>query len=336
MTTALFVDWLGRGGIAQTTDVWRSTAEASGLDTVVVTRAGRELAGERVVAPRSWRSSLVDHASVARAAVSTIRNVRPDVVVIQNYVLPFMEAPVHRAARQVGARTIFVIHNHRPHSRLAGSSAGIDRLAALADVVVTHSEYVRRHIHAGHVAILPLPPSPAALAASQHPVNGAGDELRAIHFGVLVRRYKGTDLVAEIAERSPAAWRFSAVGVGATNTARVEATGHFVPVDDLAARVADAHVALLPYRYATQSASVLFAQAVGAVPVASAVGGIPEQIVHGRTGLLVPPDTGSAGWLALLSEFGDPLVQRAMSSAAKQAAVASDKAFRTRAAEILQ
>lgn len=335
MTTAVLVDWLGRGGIAQTTDVWRSVAEAHQVEAFVVTRAGRELTGERVVTARSWRSSLVDHVAVVRAAVDIIRDVRPDVVVIQNYVLPFVEVAVHRAARQVGARTVFVVHDHQLHTRLAGSSSGVGRLAARADVVVAHSDYVGRALGVDDVIVLPLPPTPAALAAGKARVASTDTALRVVHFGVLVRKYKGSDVVAEVARQAPKDWSFVAVGVGAASTERVAATRRFVPVDELAASVACADVALLPYRLATQSASVVFAQATGTPPVASAVGGIPEQIADGRTGRLVEADAPAGRWLDVLSSLADPTVRGNLATFAREAAVNADVAFRHGAAELL-
>jgi glycosyltransferase involved in cell wall biosynthesis len=64
--------------------------------------------------------------------------------------------------------------------------------------------------------------------------------------------------------------------------------------DDVPAVTAALDVAVLPSYREAQGLSILEAMALSRPVVASAVGGIPEMIDHGRTGLLVPPHNAEA------------------------------------------
>jgi glycosyltransferase involved in cell wall biosynthesis len=75
--------------------------------------------------------------------------------------------------------------------------------------------------------------------------------------------------------------------------------------DDVPAVTAALDVAVLPSYREAQGLSILEAMALGRPVVASAVGGIPEMIEHGRTGLLVPPRDPDALANALLRMLQD-------------------------------
>jgi glycosyltransferase involved in cell wall biosynthesis len=248
---------------------------------------------------------------VIRAAVAAIRRERPSCVVIQNYVVPALEVAVHAAARRAGAKLVFVVHDHRLHARSAGLHAGLGRLLRSADVVVAHSEFVAaavREQRAGPVVVLPVP-VPIGLerrAAHERPVVTAEAGRRlAVTFGNLFRAYKGAGHVADIAARAPAGWTFAALGPGAAPSPGVLAYDRFLGGGELWATVAASAVSLLPYRYATQSAAVVLAQACGSVPIASAIGGIAEQIEDGRTGVLLAPGAPVDEWVRVLAAL-DP------------------------------
>ena len=64
--------------------------------------------------------------------------------------------------------------------------------------------------------------------------------------------------------------------------------------------------------------SVLEAMASGIPVVATAVGGTPELLDHGRCGILVPPDDAAALADALSRLLQDPAGRHALTSAARQ------------------
>jgi glycosyltransferase involved in cell wall biosynthesis len=331
MTSVLVIDWLGRGGIAETSEAWASDLARGGHAVAICSRRGRDLDDAGNIAPgRVHRSGLAGHIRLTSDAVKIIREVVPDVVVIQNFLIPPLERKVHRAAREVGARVVFVVHDHHLHARSAGMHTGLASLLRRADVVITHSKYVGTGISTlcnRPVEVVSLP-APTGLIElnSPSPLRASDDDI-AIHFGVVRRSYKGGDVFREVAKMAPPGWRFAMVGVGATPLCGGEAVNRFVSAGELWAAVRQSATTLLPYHYATQSAAVLFAQLAGSVPIASAVGGIPEQIVDGETGLLVPPDAHPEVWVGLLERLRDASERRRLSGAAREHAVGSRLQF---------
>jgi glycosyltransferase involved in cell wall biosynthesis len=75
--------------------------------------------------------------------------------------------------------------------------------------------------------------------------------------------------------------------------------------DDVPAVTAALDVAVLPSYREAQGLSILEAMALSTPVVASAVGGIPEMIEHGRTGLLVPPHDADALATAIIRLLTD-------------------------------
>lgn len=299
----LLVDWLGRGGIAQCSDAWARVAASGGAEVVVATRRDRELA-------ESWPGALVTgcdvhpllaHGRLVRLTTRTIAAVRPDVIVLANYVVPWAEHTVVQAAHRVGASCIIVVHDHRLHTVTAGTRAGLGRLIRGCDAVVVHSAYVGERVlpQAGTTPVVTLPhPAPGrsfdpALSRCEPPWPAffGRSSLLAVHFGVLRRRYKGTETLMELARSGVPDWCFALLGVGAPDVREPGCfvADRFLGRDELEAAVSRSDVTLLPYHYATQSGAVVLAQALGSVVVSTRVGGIEEQVIDGRTGVLLEP-----------------------------------------------
>lgn len=323
MSDVVMVDWLGRGGIAQCAEVWAMELDAAGHGVTIVTRPGREL-GEGAVAVAeapARRGRIASHRAVVRTAVERIRDERPDVVVVHNYVLPPLEAPVHDAARAVGARVVVVIHDHRLHTLRAGTRAGLRTQIRRADAVLTHTRYVADGVtsYSGRRDI-EVVPHPAQTGMLRHvpvaPFLPNGPDRWVGHFGVLKRRYKGGDVVEGLARQGLTGWGFLAVGVGAPrDVPGLYAHPGYAPTGALLGAVAATDATLAPYDHATQSGVVVLAHLLGSVPVASAVGGIPEQIDDGVDGILVAPGASRATWRAALARLSDDDLRRRMAAA---------------------
>ncbi len=138
---------------------------------------------------------------------------------------------------------------------------------------------------------------------------------------------KGQDVLieafAEIAEEYP---DIDLVLVGASDTALsplrelcirkgVERRVHFCPDrphEEIPDFLRHAVLFALPSRAEPFGIVLVEAGALGVPIVANAVGGVPEVIAHGRTGLLVPPEAPADFACALRTMLNDPLASRKM------------------------
>jgi glycogen(starch) synthase len=100
---------------------------------------------------------------------------------------------------------------------------------------------------------------------------------------------------------------------------RVHITG-FVPHHRTPAVLASADLLVLPSVYEELGTVLVEALQVGLPAVATDVGGIPEVVEHGRTGLLVKPGDPAALAAAIDAVVGDPEVARRMGAAARERA----------------
>jgi glycosyltransferase involved in cell wall biosynthesis len=142
---------------------------------------------------------------------------------------------------------------------------------------------------------------------------------RTILFAGRIAPYKGIDVLYAaarlVSERVPDV-RFVVAGRAISgyepppppalaNGGRIDVISGYVAADRLARLHAQATVVACPYLDATQSGVILTAYAFGTPVVASAVGGLPEYVDDGTTGLLVPPGDAAALAAALVRILTD-------------------------------
>jgi glycosyltransferase involved in cell wall biosynthesis len=161
-----------------------------------------------------------------------------------------------------------------------------------------------------------------------------GARLRKVIVVANLRREKGHDVLidaaAEVLRRFPDA-EFEIVGGGPeleTLLAHAEARRvlHAFTFlgqrDDVPARLAAADIFVLPSRSEAFPNAALEAMAAGLPIVASGVGGIPELIADGTTGLLVPPGDAPAVADRLCRLMTDPGLASRLGAAARAEALA--------------
>lgn len=88
----------------------------------------------------------------------------------------------------------------------------------------------------------------------------------------------------------------------------IELHARWIAPDEIDGYFLNSDLVVLPYVEASQSGIIPMAQSLGRPVVASAIGGLPEQVCHGRTGLLVPAADSHAlaeAVIGIYSDFGN-------------------------------
>lgn len=255
--------------------------------------------------PRTWRR-----------AVQRIARFRADALVLP-WLHPVMTPPYRWFLRHVSwrVRRVVICHNVRPHESFPGAALLTRSTLRHADLLVTHAPHQRDELaelrvdvpvleafHPRFVAadLAAIPPQ-AAVRAERERLGDPG--LLLLQFGA-VRQYKGLDVALEalaltdpsLSVRLVVAGRFWDGAAGYRRLAdrlgvgnRVVIRDGYVSDEEAALLFSAADAAILPYRSASQSGVAQLAFAYGRPVIASAVGGLPAAVRHGRDGILCEP-----------------------------------------------
>lgn len=234
------------------------------------------------------------------------------------------------AARHVPR--IVVVHNPHPHEARPLDTALTRFVLRRADTLLAHSAAAAAALSGlapdVPVAMAPLPPTLSVVA---HPLP-PHPPFKALFFGH-VRPYKGLDIALDAlailrARGVPIeltvagefwdpidTWRARISAAGLTDV--VDLRPGYLPDDAVSDLLAAHHVVVAPYRSATQSAVVPVASVAGRPTVATAVGGLAEQVHDGENGVLASAVDGTAFADAITRALDDldSLAARAASTA---------------------
>ena len=161
--------------------------------------------------------------------------------------------------------------------------------------------------------------------------KGLPEQKEILFFG-RIEAYKGIGVLLEAArpllDENPE-WSLHIAGGGditpyqeLLNHPRIRLTNRFLSDEEVAAFMEQAAVVALPYLSASQSGVIPTAFAFGKPVAATAVGGIPDMVHDGETGLLVPPNDPAALRNALEKLMRDPELRAQLGSAGKEFAAA--------------
>mgnify|MGYP001619825022 CR=1 FL=1 len=204
-----------------------------------------------------------------------------------------------------GFSVAYAVHENPfdPKERASRFGLLLERICIrLADHVVTHSLFVagalRPHIPTKPMHTVPL----GAYSGFCAPVLRAERSLAPLrllfmgriedHKGLIVllaafraARERGAAIFLTVAGDGP----LSSMVLRDFEGPGIRLERRWIGDDELCLFLADADIVVLPYLRATQSGVISHALASGLPVIASRVGGLPEQVIHGTTGLLVAP-----------------------------------------------
>jgi len=201
---------------------------------------------------------------------------------------------------------IFICHNVLPHDGSKIDKVALRLALASGDGFIVHSKADGVVLHdcfpQANIKVSPLPTFGKLGQDSQpvFPLNLPRDCSILIFFG-FIRPYKGLDTLLDALALVKKAVHLLVVGefwegqakyedqIDRLNLGgRVTLVNEYVPDELLGAYISKSDVAVLPYKSATQSAVVQVAFGHNVPVITTDVGGLPEAVIDGQTGLIVP------------------------------------------------
>jgi len=270
--------------------------------------------------PRLTTESLLDSINPLSwfLAARRIAELSPDLTVVHwwnPFFAPCIGTTVRLARRRSRGTVVFICHNVIPHEPFPATSVLTRFALAPGDAWLVHSEADRRDLESlrlqGRILTIPQPPGrgfgePLTKESARSRLGLSGNIL--LFFG-LIRRYKGLPLLLEALPLVLRTLNCTLLVVGEfyegkdraldlINTLslspHVRVIDRFVPDDEVSLYFSAADLVVLPYESATQSAIIPIAHAFERPVVTTRVGGLPEAVRDGETGLLVEPHSPTA------------------------------------------
>ena len=260
------------------------------------------------VNPATWKQT-----------AAKIREENPDLLVVQwwhPWFAPCYASILKDVRKQCGkTRIIFVCHNVLPHEGFPMKEQLSGKVLSKGDAFIVHSaqdaEDLKRlvadplFVHGVHPTYNQFRKKFITREEARKILDIPAEQEMLLFFGY-IREYKGLKhlirALPEIRARRPAAHLFVVGDFWENNKEEYEQmireTGTdgdvtlvdgYLPDDEVEPYFAAADLCVLPYESATQSGVIQIAYSFGLPVIATDVGGLPEVVLDGRTGFVVPP-----------------------------------------------
>lgn len=260
-----------------------------------------------------------------------IRAMSPDYVIIEWWHAFFGPCIGSVISNVYPAKVIFLCHNVLPHEANPVLKPFAVRALRRADGFMVHSEEqesaLKELLPNAHISRTILPEFdtfPKRGIGKEEARRSLGIQGPAILFFGLVRKYKGLmDLVKAMHLLKGSGITCMVAGEFYENKAeylseieRLGLSGDFriidkyIPNEEVEEYFAASDAVVLPYKSATQSGVVQLAYQFDRPVIATSVGGLPEIVDDGRTGLLVPSENPEALALAIRRYYDESMETR--------------------------
>jgi len=239
------------------------------------------------------------------------------------------------ALRRQGLRVLLAVHDALPHpgesypfwqKHFRLDLKGTDGIIVMSHYVANLMSHTYRYPRE-RMFFMPLP-APRFAVSSQARTFPAGRPWRMMFFG-RIREYKGLELLAQAYAKLQKQYPISLEVVGEGHVAALDVLAalpgvtienRWVPEHEVPLVINRADIVLLPYTEASQSGILATSYALGVPAIATPVGGIPEQVLAGETGLLTTNTSGEALAASIATLISDPDLYTSCSIGALSAA----------------
>lgn len=252
-------------------------------------------------------SVLHAHTSPALGLAAVLRRLRPEVAVVYTRRTGY---PVRPSGKYRRAADLYVAVSSAARARLEAAGTPVERLVVVPDAV--DPDHLRPELSAGLRAALDALGGPLVVSVGcLSPEKGHRTLLEAWPWVLRELPRARLAVAGDGPEWTALLDLVDRLGIGGS----VRLLGFVEPVGGLLSRAA---LLVMPSRAEGLGSAVLEAAWAGVPAVASAVGGLPEAVVDGVTGVLVPPGDPRRLAEAVVDLLRDPERRRRMGRAAAE------------------